>query len=202
VGSVAGGLVGASIASIVNSQYDRPALHQVRDLLTRTSMCTVTSPEEGLTHLRKPWHHYHLTLIDDAPMWRYVKVQFDNHSAVGALTADASVVDAVHGRSTRIYKTDAAVWDRRLVFLQTRVEGDESAVVEVFPDVSGFQSVHAGVGIMQSWSGSDVLVPTLISDTPLLEGHAEGSITDIASARTLDALWRAQFARVHQLLPE
>lgn len=201
VGAVAGALVGASISNFINSQYDRPVLHEVRDLLLRTSACAVTSPETALEPLRKRWHHYHLTVINNQPVWRYVQVPFDNHSAVGALTADAHVVDAIDGRPLRVYKTDAAIWDRRLVFLQTRSEGDEDAVVEIFPNVSGFQAVHAGVGIMQSWSGHDVLVPTLISESPLLRDQEEGSITDIASVQKLEAVWSNQFAPVRQMLP-
>lgn len=202
VGAVAGALVGASISNFINSQYDRPILHEVRDLLVRTSECALTSPETALEHLRKRWHHYHLTIINGKPVWRYVQVPFDNHSAVGALTADAPEVNAIGSRPPRVYKTDAAVWDRRLVLLQTRVEGDEAAVVEIFPDVSGFQSVHAGVGVMQSWSGPDVLVPVLISDLPILPKQVEGTITDAAPMQVLEALWSEHFAHVRHLLPE
>lgn len=201
VGAVAGALVGASISNFINSQYDRPVMQEVRDLLLRTSACALTSPETALEHLRKRWHHYHLTIINGKPVWRYVQVPFDNHSAVGALTADAPEVNAIGNRPPRVYKTDAAVWDRRLVLLQTRIEGDEAAVVEIFPDVSGFQSMHAGVGVMQSWSGPDVLVPVLISDSPILIGQVEGSITDVVPMQVLEALWSEHFSQVRHMLP-
>lgn len=202
VGALAGALVGASVSSYINSQYDRPVLDEIQSLLVRTSTCSLTSPDATLQHLRKRWHYYHVTVIDSQPVWRYERIPFDNHGTVGALVADVPVVDAIGNRPPHMYKTEAAVWDRRLIFLQTRLEGDEAAAVGVFPDVSGFQPVHAGVAVMQSWSGVDVLVPTLLSTTPLLAEQAEGSVTDDDCIQTLEGLWSTHFARVQRLLPE
>jgi hypothetical protein len=201
VGALAGALVGASVSNVVNSQYDRPVLEEILGLLVRTSTSTVTSSELSLRHLRKVWHFYHLTVIEGRRSWRYVTVPFDNHSAVGSLTADVPVVDVIDDGPPHVYKTDAAVWDRRLILLQTRVEGDEAAAVSLFPNVSGFQKVHAGVAIMQSWDGEDVLVPTLISSSPLLDDQQEGSVTDEGSAEELASVWTSQFGRVQTLLP-
>lgn len=202
VGALAGGLIGASISNFVNRQYDRPVLDEIQDLLLRTSSSSVTSPEADLQHLRRLWHHYHLTFSEGQPVWRYSLTRFDNHSAIGALTADVPVMDILAGRPPHIYKTTGAVWDRRLVLLQTRIEGDEAAFVGIFPDVSGFQPVHAGVAIMQSWSGDDVLAPTLISSSPLLLEQDEGSIVDVESTQALHSLWQEHFGRVRRLLPE
>ncbi len=202
VGALAGALIGASVSNFVNSQYDRPVLDEIQSLLARTSACAVTSPEASLEDLRRLWHYYHLTIIDGQMCWRYVRIPFDNHSAVGALTADVPVIDVIGDGPSHVYKTDAAVWDRRLILLQSRMEGDEAAAVSIFPNVSGFQQVHVGVAIMQNWDGGDVLVPTLMSRTPLLADQVEGSISDNGNVDKLEALWSTNFARVERLLPE
>lgn len=202
IGALAGGLIGASVSNLVNEQYGQPVLDEIQSLLAQTSASAVTSPESSLQHFRKRWHHYHRTMIDGNPTWRYAQVPFDNHSAVGALTAEVPVIDVNGDRPPHMYKTNAAVWDRRLIILQTRVEGEEAALVEIFPNVAAVQKVHAGVAVMQSWSGNDVLSPTLISSSPLLEAQEEGSIVDSDRAQKLAELWNTHFAAVQRLLPD
>jgi len=202
VGALAGALVGASVSNLVNAQYDRPALEEVLGLLERTTASTLTSSEQSLQHLRKVWHFYHVTVAGGKQSWRYVAIPFDNHGAVGSLTADVPVVDVIEGRPPHVYKTDAAVWDGRLVLLQTRVEGDEAAAVSLFPNVSGFQKTHAGVAVLQNWDGEDALAPTLISESPLLDDQPEGSVIHEGDAEKLTSIWSGQFDRMQMLLPQ
>lgn len=201
VGAMAGGLIGASTSIFINSRFEQPVLDQVFELLDRTADCRVTCPDDDLRDLRRVWHHYHLTLVDHQPVWQYSRVPFDNHAAVGSLTNDVPIVDPAGDGLLHTYKVDAAVWNKRFILVQTRVQGEEAAMVEIFPEISGFRRIHAGIAVIQSWSNNDALVPAIISDSEIVTSGSDGAVTAHGDVEKLEAIWREHFDRVALLLP-
>lgn len=200
VSATAGGIIGASLSILVSRSLDYSALAQMRLTLERTVRSSLTAPEREIATLRHVWHHYHLTLVDGQPTWRYGLFRFDNHATIGSLTADVSVPDAQRSDVMHPYRIDAATRGSRLVLTQTALHGGEAPAVEVFPHVDHqFQHVHTGVGIVQTWDGKEALVPVLMSRQAIVDalpGSVEG-----AAATALDERWRDRAGGLIRLLP-
>jgi hypothetical protein len=201
IGALAGGIVGASLSAVVNRSLDYAPLAQMRSILERTTTSRLSAPEHEVRDLRRVWHHYHQTLIAGRVTWRYGVLRFDNHAAIGTLTADLAHADVEHGGTTHVYRVDAATRGPRMILVQSPLQGTEAPALEVFPHLLyEFRRVHAGIGVMQTWDGQEVLSATLLSPRPLTAARRAGSIP-AAEAERLDHIWHAAFASIRSLVP-
>lgn len=201
IGSLAGALVGASIGLVVNRRLNTTALERVRQVLARTTRSTLASQDQDLRVLRREWHHYHRTLIDNVQVWRYCVFKFDNYDAVGSLTTSVSVLDITGAAEPHVYKVVGAVRGSRLIITQERVEREERPVVEVFPTATGTTAGghrYVGVAIMESWDGPDVLTPAILSDIELHKVSDKGTV-DKNEWGDLNKIFHDGFVKVRRL---
>jgi hypothetical protein len=202
IGALAGGIVGATLSILVSRALDYGPLAQMQATLERTATSTLTAPESELQGLRRVWHHYHQTLVDGKATWRYGIFSFDNHGSAGALTADVAYDDVADTNRKHVYRLDAATRGPRLILVQTPLQGAEAPTVEIFPHVRhGFRDRHAGIGVVQTWDGREVLSATLLSVRALTSNRRPGTV-DPREAQALDDAWATAFQELAQLLPQ
>lgn len=200
LGAFAGSVIGATMTILIDKRLQRGPLSQMLLVLERTVGSTMTSPEGDLAALRTLWHHYHLTLIDGQPTWRYSLFRFDEYPSIGSLTTRIVLNDA-EGEPHE-YRIEAAVRGSRLIVTQTPMQGQEAPAIEVYPHIlHDFRRVHAGLGIMQTWDGDEIFSPVLLSHVPLCEITSVGPI-DQAGATCLASHWEKTFAPLGKLLRE
>jgi hypothetical protein len=198
VGALAGAVIGATMTILIDKRVQQGPLSQMLQLLERTIDSTMTSPERDLAGLRTVWHHYHLTLIDGHPTWRYSIFRFDEDLSIGSLTSRI-INDDPEGEPHE-YRVDAAVRGSRLIVTQTPLRGQEAPAVEIFPHIlQDFRRIHAGLGVMQTWDGDEIFGPVLLSHASLCDEPTAGSMSR-ADARHLTTLWEKTFAPLGELL--
>jgi hypothetical protein len=197
-GSFAGALVGTSMTILLSRLLDHSPLAQVRELLARSIGSSMTSAEGDVSPLRATWHHYYTTLIDGQMTWRYNRIAFGIASGVGTLSTE-TLIEAPDGIA-HPYRVEAAVRGPRLILTQTALHGKESAAVEVFPHIGfGFRTVHAGVGLMQSWDGSEIAARCIMSRQPLAQSSEVSAVEETGFA-ALDAAWESAFAGIRDFV--
>ncbi|HEX3691757.1 MAG TPA: hypothetical protein VHU13_00290 [Solirubrobacteraceae bacterium] len=191
IGALAGAVVGSSLTILIDKRLQRGPVSQMLEVLEKTLGSTMTSVESDLAGLRTVWHHYHLTVVKGTPTWRYEIFNFDRDLSIGSLTASVASRDS--DGEPHDYRIDAAVRGSRLILTQTALQGQEAPMVEIFPYIlHDFRTTHAGVGIVQTWDGIEILSSALLSRRPLFEGSEADVISDEQS-RHLTALWEEIF---------
>ncbi|HET6449575.1 MAG TPA: hypothetical protein VFG31_10750 [Conexibacter sp.] len=200
LGALAGGLIGATISTLVGRSLNYGPITQVRTMLERTIVSTLTSHEHELSPLRERWHHYHLTIVDGRETWRYTPLPFDRDVAVGSLAADAPVADPLDAEIAHFYRVEAGARGPRVLLTQTSIGSKEAPGIEIFPQVLyDLRQVHAGVAVIHTWDGHDALAPALLSRNRLVPTEIAGSVPACDAAQ-LSRRWADDFRRVHNLL--
>lgn len=188
--AVGGSMLGAGLNTIMAGRYQQGVLDEIRDVVAGSIPASFISDEAQLQAFRHQWHHYYLTQIGGDRTWWYEVCAFDSARLVGSLTEQTSL--RAHDGDIHPYLAEVGVRGERLIFLETRVDGKEAGCVEIFPRPRGFQSVHTGVAVLETWTGSNVLTKAIIARKPLVNKIGKGRVPDTA-ASTLDDIWRTDF---------
>ena len=195
--AVGGGIVGATLSLLVTGSSDRDTLRTIRQVVEGSLHSTMISDEASLVPVRRRWHHYFVTTIDDRTVWRYERYNFDLSLAVGSVVV-AIAIDDETGLTHR-YQVEAAVRGDRLIVLSSMIGGDEPVFTEVYPQFLDFKSQHFGVAVMQNWDGFNMLTKTILSRSPLFDAE-EGTVADEHFAM-LEEKWERGFAGHNKVLP-
>lgn len=153
-GLVFGGVFGAS------------ALQRVKELIEDSLSSSLAAPDHQLEEFRKTWHHYLLTKIGEHLVWRYRKLDFSRTSVPGKLVTAFNVQGPDGGLHT--YNIEGYLAEPRLVFVETPSGGSEPPIVQIYPRATErFRRRHAGIALLQSWDGDNLMVPVLLCASPL-----------------------------------
>ena len=194
-------VVGAVVSQFVTRQTGQDVLEDVRAVIAESLKNSFTSSDESLEPLRRDWYHYHLTGIGGKFVWRHDLYRFQRSASVGCLVATISVRDET-SRLQHQYRLEGGVRGTRFIIMQTRINGTELPVIQVFPNMAeSFRSIHCGIIMLQSWDGQNLISKTILSSTPLVAGAKEGDI-DQAHSSTLERIWQDGFKRSHEVFPD
>lgn len=195
--AVGGGIIGAVISIFFAAGEGRDTLLAVRDLLAGSLRARMHSAEELLRPLRHEWHYYHLTQRDGIFLWRYTNYRFDHSNLASSIVLITK--DAAFGRE-HLYRTEVAVRGDRLIMVEGPEDGNEPPIIVVVPFFTeSFRKVRAGVVIMRSWDGTDMLSKCVWSPTPLVV--AENGDVRPEDAAVLEAAWASSFRESHRVFP-
>jgi hypothetical protein len=137
-------------------------------------------------------------VIEGQPKWRYEIFHFDSDVSIGSLTTMVASRDP--DGEPHDYRIDAAVRGSRLILTQTALQGQEAPMVEIFPYIlHDFRTTHAGVGIVQTWDGVEILSSALLSRRPLCDVSESDSLNE-DQAKHLTELWESTFGDFGRLL--
>lgn len=196
--AVGGGIVGATISLLVTGSSDRDTLQKIRSVVEDSLQSTLISEESSLIPVRRRWHHYFVTTIDERNVWQYERYDFDLSLTVGSVVI-AITVESTAGLKIK-YQVEAGVRGDRLIILSTMIGGDEPVFTEIYPQFLDFKSEHFGIVLMQNWDGFNTLTKAILSRTELFEA-AEGTVAEEHFAM-LEAKWERGFARHNVVFPQ
>lgn len=195
--AIGGGIVGATISLLVTGGSDRDTLRTIRQVVEGSLHSTMISDESALAPVRRCWHHYFVTTIDEKTVWRYERYNFHLSLAVGSV-AIAIAVEDENGLGHR-YQVEAAVRGDRLIILSSMIGGDEPVFTEVYPQFLDFKTQHYGIVLMQNWDGYNMLTKTILSRAPLFDAE-EGTVAE-EHFKMLEEKWQRGFAGHNKVLP-
>ncbi|MBL0946592.1 hypothetical protein [Brevundimonas sp.] len=196
--AVGGALLGSAASILLAAILERPAVVQVRNTLIATLGARLLSDNEELERMRRKWHQYHLTVYDGKKVWRYKIVDLSVDSSLNSVAARFQVLDPRTEGKRHVYKVEAGVRGRRVIFLQSRTEGGEDEVVYVYPRMAaGFMRVASGFAFMESWDGQSLVTQTILSSEPLA-AIAVGTVPDEHS-ETITKAWEEGMSGAVQL---
>lgn len=190
--AVGGGVIGASINTLVVRRFEMDVLSEVREIVSRSLNACFLSEDREINRFRQLWHHYYVTQIDGNVCWWYEKYSFTRNLTIGSLSQQSTLRDS--SGNAHVYLTEVGVRGNRLILFSTQQDGSESAAVEVFPMPRGFQNIHTGIAVLETWDASQILGKVILSKIPLVEdipeGRVHGDHTEI-----LNKTWGDSFKR-------
>jgi hypothetical protein len=185
-------IVGAVVSTFVTRQTGQDLLEDIRSVIANSLECKFTSTEDTLAPIRHDWFHYHVTGVQNHYIWRHDIYRFRHSASVASLVANIVVKDDSPGMRHQ-YRLEAGVRGTRLIIIQTRIDGNELPVIQVYPDMAeSFRSTHCGIILNQDWDGHNIISKSILSRTRLIAGLEEGSV-DAAHFATLDRIWSEGF---------
>lgn len=190
--AVGGGVIGASINTFVVRRFEGDALLEVREVISRSLAARFISEDRELEAYRQLWHHYYVTQVEGSTCWWYEKQSLVHNSTIGSLSGQSVLLDSAGNAHS--YLTELGVRGNRLILISARQDGAESASIAVFPTPRGFQKLHTGILVLETWDSSQMLTKIIISQSPLIENIPEGRLFGEHPA-ILDRIWSDNFSR-------
>ena len=195
--SVGGAVFGAALGVVVAELNSRSALADVRALVAIGQEPELASREADIGPYRQVWHHYHRTMIDGELVWRYRQYDLRESRFPGRLITEVVARDD-HGNEFP-YDVRAAVRGQRFVMFETARSGSEPVVVEVYPSMGlDFMGAHSGIGVIQAWSGDNLLTACIMSKHRVIDWETEGNVATTMND-ALNAAWRRGFHQMNAL---
>jgi hypothetical protein len=106
----------------------------------------------------------------------------------------------VEGKNHK-YNIVGGIRDDRFIMFEKASVGNEPCVVELFPFMGkAFYSHHCGILIVESWDGTNLISPCIMSRTPVQDWVKEGMVDDEVSKK-LDDIWSKSFLAQNKILP-
>lgn len=195
--AVGGGIVGATISLLVTGSSDRDTLRAIQDVVQESLHSSLISDEHRLAPVRRLWHHYFVTTVEQQNVWRYECYDFTLSRGVGSVNVTIAVDDEQGLMHT--YEVEAGVRGDRLIIFSTKSGGDEPVCTEVYPQFLDFKAHHCGIVLMQNWDGFNTLTKTILSRIELFEA-AEGTVPKEHYA-LLNERWERGFAGHNLVFP-
>lgn len=193
--------LGTCVGLVFGGITDSSALQRVRELVEESLSSSLSAPDQELEAFRKTWHHYILTRIKEKVVWRYRRLDFSRTSVPGKLVTEFNVPGP--GGDPHTYNIEGFLAEPRLVFIQTPAGGTEPPIVHIYPRATErFRIQHAGIALLQSWDGDNLMVPVLMCATPLdleLGDYTEGTLPNQAYS-ILNINWQREAKRVGLVL--
>jgi len=185
--------LGACVGLVFGGITDSSGLQRVRELVEVSLSSSLSAPDQELEAFRKIWHHYLLTKINNKVVWRYRKLDLSRTSVPGKLVTAFNVPGP--GGESHTYNIEGYLAEPRLVFIQTPAGGTEPPIVHIYPRATDrFRSLHAGIAMLQSWDGDNLMVPVLMCATRLdleLGDYSEGTLPNQAFSK-LNEMWQRE----------
>lgn len=197
--AVGGGVIGASLNTLIVRKFEWDVLSAVREVVANSLSATFLTEDRELSGYRKLWHNYHVTQVGEKFCWWYETCSFAQDSAVGSLTQDVVLCDSLGNRHG--YLAEVGIRGNRLIRILTRKDSTECATIEVFPMPRGFHDRHAGIVVLETWDSTQIVSKAIMSEHPLVRGIPEGRVND-EHAETLDKAWRERFSRTVDIVLE
>lgn len=195
---VGGALLGSAASILLAAILEKPAVVQVKNTLIATLGAKLLSGNEELERMRRVWHQYHLTIYDGQEVWRYKVIDLSVDPSLNSVAARFRVLDPRTEGKHHTYKVEAGVRGRRVILLQSRIEGGEDEVVYVYPRMAaGFMRVASGYAFMESWDGQSLVTKTVLANESLIDIPV-GTVPSEHSAAVTKA-WEDGMLGAHRL---
>jgi hypothetical protein len=194
-------IVGAAVSTFVTRQTGQDLLEDIRTMISDSLGSRFTSAEESLTPLRYDWFHYHITGANHQNLWRHDVYKFLHSASVSSLVTNMTVRDGATGINHQ-YKLEGGVRGTRFVIIQTRIDGGELPIIQIYPSMAeSFRTVHCGLMVLQDWDGRNVITKTILSRKQLIPGLKEGDVPS-RDATNLDKVWRNGAENAYTIFPD
>lgn len=192
--ALGGGVVGAAISIHLSAADGRDLLSAVHQMLDSTLGVSMRSREADLAPSRRTWHCYWVTQKNGTFRWALAIYHFERGRTPGLATAELTGIPP-HGGN---YRVEMAIRGNRMLFAEAPEAGSEPPTVGIVPYFTeGFRDVHAGVVLVPTWDGTELLSKCLWSITPLVNSD-EISHDD---SLLLDSIWDRTFPLGHTIFP-
>ncbi len=194
--SIGGGFAGVSFSSIANTFNEIDII----SILKNSINPLLSSDEKAISKYRIKWHHYHLSRMHGEYVWRYCQYDFSKSFDVGRLT---SKVDVINSKKEKVvYTIEAARRGTNVIFIQyPEMQSNEEPMIEVFPFMGKhYLSPYFGMMYIESWDGTEILAPSIISNTRLLNWSKIGNL-DKKTGDELSKMWKENFKDKIDIFP-
>ena len=149
---------------------------------------------------RIKWHHYHLSEMKGKYYWRYCIYDLSKSYELGRLT---SRIEVKNSEGVIVgYRLEAARRGTNVIFIQYAEEqSNEEPMVEIFPLMGKhYLSPYFGMMYIESWDGTQILSPSIISNKKLFDRSKIGNI-DAETGDKLSELWKENFKKRINIFP-
>ena len=187
--AIGGGVLGAGLNTVIVRRFERDVLEEITSCVEASLTARFVSSEQELRPLRRDWHHYYVSQVGRQRRWWSQPMPFGNTDGVGSIRLSMPVIDG--GGRVHSYTAEAGVRSNTLIVLNTNDRGNENCSVDVYPAVNGYRTVYAGIAMLESWDGDNVVTRCLMSLEPLVAG-SPGPLSETESAQ-LDQEWTDAF---------
>ncbi|GHJ45830.1 hypothetical protein Cs7R123_31720 [Catellatospora sp. TT07R-123] len=195
--ALGGGVIGATISLYFAAGEGRDALYAVRELLAGSFAARIRSAEADLKPVRQVWHYYYLTERGGAFLWRYWTYRFDQGGVPSSLATE--ITDISNGKE-HVYRVEVGVRGGRMIMVESPAQGNEPPIIAVTPNFTEvYQNIRAGVVLLKSWDGNDLLTKCLWSTSPL--ARADGLEVVVEDEPILEDVWDRVFGRNNRIFP-
>lgn len=190
VTALGSGALGACLGIVLSGLLDAAPLGQLNALLQNTLTSEIFADEDKLNPYRKVWHHYLVTTHNGKEIWRYRRYDFSFVQVRGKLITSITVPRPTTGHVR--YQVEGFLVGARMILVQRPLGGAEPHIVQVLPTAGEeFRDIHAGIGFLKTWDGTDLMFPSMMTSTPLWEGP-EGTLPEKEWA-AMTKLWTEAF---------
>ncbi len=194
ISAIGGAIFGTSFGHIISNLRGQDFLNEVKHILQYSLDANFTSDESKLESYRKMFYHYHITEIDGKYVWRFAIIDFTSFAGIGRLGTVIDVKDMA-GKNHK-YKITGGVRDNRFIMFEKASVGNEPCLVELFPFMGkAYHRHHCGILILESWDGTNLISPCIMSNTPIENWDIEGNVDDEVGKK-LDNIWSHCFSQI------
>jgi hypothetical protein len=93
--AVGGGVIGASLNTLVVRRFEMDVLSEVREIVSRSLKAGFLSEDREVNRYRQLWHHYYyITQIDGKICWWYEVYSFTRNLTIGSLSQRSTLLDS------------------------------------------------------------------------------------------------------------
>lgn len=194
-----GALVGAGVAGLMSTLKTLDAWTQIHEVISLSKNHGFASAETDVAGLRKLFHHYHVTRLDEEWVWRYERVDLGSTHVPGALVADVAYFGKEGEARRSIFR--AGVVDNRLVATNKEARVREDADVYVYPRMMEPGSVHAGLEMRVTLDRNSAFMPGLLAEKAIDDWTTVGTVTNPRTTRILNQCWATHMKDSPTVLP-
>jgi hypothetical protein len=195
-------VLGTSTAALLSTHSQLDFLSETHGILASSLAPGLVSPEEAIEDFREQFHWYSVSQMDGRRHWRHAPIDFSGSRTAGRLTATIPACNR-RGELQR-YACHAGLVDERFVHINKAMRGKESASIYVYPSLGkDFYDVHCGFGLKESWDGTPLIVPAILTRSPMGKHDADlvGDVTDPDAVAQLNAAWLEGMRGTDALVP-
>ncbi|QEI12892.1 hypothetical protein [Cellvibrio japonicus] len=197
---IGGVIIGFGLTSVISLVFSPTPFEGVLRMINELLLIPWRSKEEELIPFRRRFFGYLYTTRDGVGKWIYRDFDFGNAELPGYL--HATIQYPLNVNTTAKYQYYGFPVKNRLILIGVNSHlKNEPAVVQIIPKY-GQSGIYAGLAILETISGENIITPTLLSAEKLVDINNYGVINDAEAESHLNRLWKREFKSSLHLLPE
>jgi hypothetical protein len=194
-----GALVGAGVAGLMATLKTLDAWTQIHEVLCISKEHGFVSSEGEVVVLRRLFHHYHVTQLNDQWVWRYERVDFGTTLVPGALVAHIRYSGKAGEDRKSVMR--GGVIDNRLLASNKEIGMHEEADVYLYPWMMEPGPVNIGFEVRVTLDRTSALMPGILAEALIGNWETVGTVTNPDTVRALNQCWAKHMKDTPIILP-